>query len=81
MQSLDQVQDLQDQLQQARQVISHLASQVDHYQDLHKQLAGDSLPLSALLGLAMVWKTVLFSLNLCNSFIIPVFPGLMKCQS
>ena len=47
MQSLDQVQDLQDQLQQARQVISHLASQVDHYQDLHKQLAGEGRPRSA----------------------------------
>jgi hypothetical protein len=37
------VQDLQQQLAQARMVISQLASQLDHHRDVQNQLAGLSL--------------------------------------
>ena len=37
------MEDLQQQLAQARMVISHLAAQLDHHKDVQHQLAGPSL--------------------------------------
>lgn len=42
-QGVTEMEDLQQQLAQARMVISHLASQLDHHKDVQNQLAGLSL--------------------------------------